>query len=74
MFTAGSLLVVLLIVLAVGVVYFVAPDADTEWVWLTPGSVVATALWIAASEPAALRYVRDGVEAEVSLTLDSETG
>ena len=42
-------LVVLLIVLVVDVVYFVAPDADTEWVWLTPGSVVATALWIAAS-------------------------
>jgi membrane protein len=39
----------LLVVLAIDLVYYVAPDAETEWVWLSPGSVVATALWLAAS-------------------------
>jgi membrane protein len=29
-----------------GVVYYYAPDAEQEWVWITPGAVVATVLWI----------------------------
>jgi membrane protein len=41
--------VLLLIVLAVDLVYYFAPNADTEWVWLTPGSLVATVLWLAVS-------------------------
>ena len=30
-------------------VYYYAPDAEQDWVWLTPGSVVATTLWLVAS-------------------------
>jgi membrane protein len=39
----------LLVVLAVDLVYYFAPNADTEWVWMTPGSVLATSLWLATS-------------------------
>ena len=39
----------LLVFLAVDLVYYFAPNADTEWVWLTPGSVVATTLWLVVS-------------------------
>ena len=38
-----------LICVAVGLVYYFAPDADQEWVWITPGAVLATALWLLAS-------------------------
>jgi len=37
-----------------GVVYYYAPDADQEWVWITPGALTATALWFLAS--VAFRY------------------
>jgi membrane protein len=30
-------------------VYSVAPNADTQWVWVTPWSLLATALWLIAS-------------------------
>jgi membrane protein len=30
-------------------VYYYAPDAEQDWVWLTPGSVFATTLWLLAS-------------------------
>jgi membrane protein len=33
----------------VAMVYYFAPDAEQDWIWLTPGSVFATALWILAS-------------------------
>jgi membrane protein len=36
----------ILVATAVGLVYYFAPDAEQDWVWLTPGSLVATALWI----------------------------
>jgi membrane protein len=42
-------LVFLLVTLGVAVVYYVAPDAEQEWVWITPGSLVATVLWILIS-------------------------
>ena len=38
-----------LVVVAVDLVYHFAPNADTEWVWVTPGSLLATALWMLAS-------------------------
>lgn len=41
--------VLLLIVFAVDLVYYFAPNADTRWVWLTPGSLLATGLWLLAS-------------------------
>jgi membrane protein len=30
-------------------IYYFAPDAEQDWVWLTPGAAVATTLWLAAS-------------------------
>jgi membrane protein len=33
----------------IGLIYFFAPDAEQEWVWITPGSVLATLLWMAVS-------------------------
>ncbi len=30
-------------------VYYFSPDAEQDWVWLTPGSVFATTLWLGAS-------------------------
>jgi membrane protein len=42
-------LVFALVSTALGVVYYVAPDADQAWVWITPGAVVATVLWLVAS-------------------------
>ena len=30
-------------------VYYFAPDAEQDWIWITPGSVLATILWIVAS-------------------------
>ena len=38
-----------LVSLAIALVYYFAPDADQDWIWITPGAVVATALWIVAS-------------------------
>ena len=35
-----------LVATAVGLVYYFAPDAEQDWVWLTPGSVLATLLWL----------------------------
>jgi membrane protein len=34
---------------AVALIYYFAPDVEQDWVWLTPGSVFATSLWLAAS-------------------------
>jgi membrane protein len=34
---------------ALAVVYYFAPDAEQDWVWLTPGSIAATAMWLVAS-------------------------
>lgn len=38
-----------LIALAVAIVNYFAPDAEQDWEWVTPGAVVATALWLLAS-------------------------
>lgn len=40
---------VMLIVFGVDLVYFFAPNRRVEWVWITPGSLVATALWVVGS-------------------------
>ena len=34
---------------AIGFVYYYAPDVQQEWVWITPGSVFATTLWLLVS-------------------------
>jgi membrane protein len=38
-----------LVVTAIGCVYHFAPDTSNEWVWITPGSVTATAIWLMIS-------------------------
>ena len=41
--------VLALVITAVAIVYYFAPDAEQEFVLITPGAVFATILWIAAS-------------------------
>lgn len=38
-----------LVAFGIGLVYYFAPDAEQDWEWITPGAVVATVLWLAAS-------------------------
>jgi membrane protein len=33
----------------IALIYYFAPDVEQEWIWLTPGAVFATTLWLAAS-------------------------
>ncbi|GAB3469627.1 YihY/virulence factor BrkB family protein [Azotobacter salinestris] len=40
---------ILLLILAVAVIYYVAPDAEQSFRFITPGSVLAVLVWIAAS-------------------------
>jgi len=42
-------LVFFLVSTAIAIVYYVAPDAEQDWAWITPGSVLATVLWLAIS-------------------------
>lgn len=42
-------LVVALVATGIGLIYYFAPDAEQDWVWITPGSVLATLLWLAGS-------------------------
>ena len=42
-------IVFLLVAFGVALTYYFAPDADQEWAFITPGSAVATLLWLAAS-------------------------
>jgi len=34
---------------AIALVYYFAPDAEQDWIWITPGSIFATGLWILIS-------------------------
>jgi len=34
---------------AVGLVYYFAPDAEQDWVWITPGALLGTLLWVVVS-------------------------
>ncbi len=38
-----------LLLTALGWIYYFAPDVEQDWVWLTPGSILATGLWLVAS-------------------------
>jgi membrane protein len=38
-----------LLIVAIALVYYVAPDVEQKWQWITPGSVVAVMGWIGAS-------------------------
>jgi len=41
--------VFVLVVTAFAFVYYFAPDAEQDWVWITPGAVLATVLWLVVS-------------------------
>ena len=41
--------VFVLIATAIGLTYYFAPDVEQDWVWITPGSVLATSLWLIIS-------------------------
>lgn len=41
--------VFLLVTLAIAIVFHFAPDVEQEWIWLTPGSVLAATLWVLIS-------------------------
>lgn len=38
-----------LVAFAVAMIYYYAPDAEQAWIWITPGSVTATVLWVLIS-------------------------
>jgi membrane protein len=42
-------LVFVLATTGIAIVFYYAPDADQDWVWITPGSIVTTVLWVAFS-------------------------
>ena len=39
-------LVFVLATTGIAVVFYYAPDADQDWVWITPGSILTTVLWV----------------------------
>ena len=41
--------VLALVATAIGLIYYFAPDVDQDFVWITPGSLLATLLWLAGS-------------------------
>ena len=45
-----------LVATAIGAIYYFAPDVEQDWVWITPGSIVATLLWLAVSIGLKLYY------------------
>ena len=42
-------LVFLFVATGIGLVYYFAPDAKQDWIWITPGSILATVLWVLVS-------------------------
>jgi membrane protein len=43
------LVIIYCVVLSVDLAYHLAPNRHRRWAWVTPGSVLATAIWVAAS-------------------------
>jgi membrane protein len=42
-------LVIALASLGIAIIYYYAPDAEQDWIWITPGSILATLLWLLIS-------------------------
>jgi membrane protein len=42
-------LVFVLVMIAVGLVYYFGPDVEQDWTWITPGALLGTALWLVVS-------------------------
>jgi len=38
-----------LVALAIAMIYYFAPDAEQDWIYITPGSLLATTLWVLIS-------------------------
>jgi membrane protein len=41
--------VFVLVSTGIAIIYYFAPDAEQEWMWITPGSILATLLWLLIS-------------------------
>lgn len=39
-------LIFVLATTGIAIVFYYAPDADQDWAWITPGSIVTTVLWV----------------------------
>lgn len=44
----------------IALVFYFAPDADQDWIWITPGSILTTVLWIVFSMGFRLYVTRVG--------------
>jgi membrane protein len=44
----------------IAIVFYYAPDADQDWVWITPGSILTTLLWVIFSMAFRLYVTRVG--------------
>jgi membrane protein len=44
----------------IAMVFYYAPDADQDWVWITPGSILTTILWVLFSLGFRLYVIRVG--------------
>jgi membrane protein len=42
-------IVLLMMILAVALVYYFAPDVEQQWRWITPGAVFAVLMWLLVS-------------------------
>ena len=42
-------LVFALVTTGIGLIFYFGPDADQDWVWISPGAVTATILWLLVS-------------------------
>lgn len=42
-------IVMVLVAIGIGLVYYLAPNVEQKWRWVTPGSAVALVLWLGAS-------------------------
>ena len=42
-------LVFALVATGIGLLYYFGPDAEQDWVWITPGAIAATSLWLVIS-------------------------
>ena len=62
-------LVFALVTTAIAMVYYFAPDAEQDWVWITPGSILATTLWILISLGFKLYLARFGTYNETYGTI-----
>jgi membrane protein len=51
-----------LVMTGIGLIYYYAPDAEQEWVWITPGSLIATILWLLGSLAFRFYVVNAGYE------------